>query len=51
MNKLDRTIAKVRSGHPFHLFSLRELSLLEQFFIGEHNPLAKAVRNEILTRI
>jgi len=51
MNKLDRALAKVRSGLPFHHFSLRELSLLEQFFQKENNPLAKAVHTELLTRI
>ena len=51
MNKLDRAIAKVRSGHPFHLLSLQDLTLLAEFFHREHNPLAKAVHSEILTRL
>lgn len=51
MDKLDRALAKVRSGQPLHLLSLQDLTLLEKHFESERNPLAKAVHTEILTRI
>lgn len=51
MSLLDRTLAKLRSGYPLHLFSTKCLSQLLEHYTAEHNPLAKAVHNELLTRI
>ena len=48
---LDRTLQKVRMGHPFSSFSLRALYLLEQYYMQTHNPMEKATHREILTRL